>query len=341
MATEIVRRVTTVLVGGANFDLAAQRHAIGVAGALARKKDARRPRLNKNAGSLNPTTSLSTHGEVMRHCNRLLFVILSFSIAGCVDLTAVNDFAKESSLITANKAMLDDTDAQTEARKYNSSYVDPTSKAFTDRLVVTNHALDALNAYMTVLAQLSANDVANVSSDFSAMGTGLKDLHVTEPTVQSGLNAASALTNMLLDAAVRTDIKKLLTAGAQPVADITTYLIDQAQTTENTYNQAIAVNNQYWGDLTKQTRTDEQFCKTANVCSAVYLLATRARDGDSKVLSAKAAAAGAAVKALRKIRADNAALVEHVDHLDAKAVVQLLKNDEPDLMTAIRNLRTL
>jgi hypothetical protein len=277
----------------------------------------------------------------MRHRIPLLFLGISLVISGCVNLTAVNDFAKEGSVIAANKAMLDDTDAQTEARKYDPSYEDPASKDFVDRLAVTNHALDALNGYMTVLAQLSANDVANVSSDFSTIGTGLKDLHVTSSAVQSGLNATSALTNLLLDAAVRGDIKKLLTASGQPIADITGYLIDQAQTTANTYSQAIAVNNKYWGDLTKQGDSDKEFCKSANLCAAVYVLATQARDVDSQSLSAKASAAEAAVAAFRKIRTDNAALVEHVDHLDDQAVIQILKNDEPDLLTAIRNLRSL
>jgi len=272
-----------------------------------------------------------------------------FVLAGCgVNLSAVGDFAKESSLISSNKAMLDDTAAQTEIREYdveegiqNSNFIDPASKEFTDRLAVTNSALKALNGYMTVLAQLSANGVASVSSDFSTIGTALKKLNVTDPAVQPGLNATSAMVNILLDAAVRNDIEKLIRASGAPVDQITAYLLDQAQTTSNTYNQAIAVNDKYWGDLTRQTSEDTKFCKRVNLCKPVYVLTNRARNADRADLSAKAAAADAAVVAFQKIRSDNAALVANVDHLDAAPLIAILKNDEPDLLTAIHNLKAL
>jgi hypothetical protein len=277
----------------------------------------------------------------MRYNGSIVITIACIILSGCVDLTAVSDFAKESSLISSNKAMLDDTAAQTEAHKYYDNFIDPASKAFVDRLAVTNHALDALNGYMTVLAKLSANDVANVTSDFSTIGTELKKLNVTDPAVQPAIAASSALTNLLLDATVRNDIKKLIITSAEPVDKIMAYLVDQAQTTSNTYNQAVAVNNKYWGDLTTQTKEDANFCKLANICKTLYYLADRARDADNASLNSKADAADAAVKAFKKIRVDNAALVANVDHLNGKALVAILKNDEPDLLTAVRNLKSL
>jgi hypothetical protein len=276
------------------------------------------------------------------------FAIACFVLAGCADMTAVGDFAKESSVISSNKAMLDDTVAQTEARDYAkhanqtpNAFADPKSKAFVDRLAVTNAALAALNAYMTVLAQLTGNDMANVSSNFSTIGSTLKSLHVTDPAVQSARNATSALVNILLDAAVRNDIKKLLTAAATPIDQITAYLADQAQTTSNTYNQAIAVNNKYWGDMTGQSAEDARFCKLANLCQTVYLLANRAHAADQADLTAKAAAADAAVVAFQKIRGDNAAMVANVDHLSDQGLIAILKNDEPYLLTAISSLKSL
>ncbi len=285
----------------------------------------------------------------MRYRYNIGLTIACFVLSGCgVNLSAVGDFAKESSLISSNKAMLDDTAAQTEIREYdvengiqNNNFIDPASKEFTDRLAVTNSALEALNGYMTALAQLSANGVANVSSDFSIIGTALKSLNVTDPAVQPGLNATSALVNILLDAAVRNDIEKLLRASAAPVDQITAYLVDQAQTTSNTYNQAIAVNDKFWGVLTHQTGEDIKFCNRVNLCKPVYVLANRARGADRADLSAKAAAADAAVVAFQKIRRDNAALVANVDHLDAAALITILKNDEPDLLSAIHNLKAL
>jgi uncharacterized protein YutE (UPF0331/DUF86 family) len=277
----------------------------------------------------------------------ILPLALCAALSGCVNLSAVGDFAKESSVISANKALLDDTDAQTEAREYAlalnlpNSFADPASKEFTDRLAVTAHALTALNAYMTVLAQLSAKDVANVSSEVSTIGTALKSLNVTDPKLQPGLNAATSLANILLNEVIRKDVKKLIDSAAAPVDDIANYLVDQAQTTSNTYNQAIAVSNRYWGSLTAPSKGDSELCRTANLCKTVSVLANRARDADNKNLSAKAAAADTATAAFKKIRNDNAALVKNTDHLDDKALIAMLKSDEPDLQAAIRTLKSL
>lgn len=263
-------------------------------------------------------------------------------LAGCVNLTPVSNFAKESSVIAANKAMLDDTPAQAEAHLYApNNFIDPTSKTFTDRLAVTNKALAALDGYMSVLAQLSASGTANVSSDFSTIGSGLKSLGITDPTVQPAITATSTLTNIVLEAVVTKDVKTLITKAAGPIDQITSYLVDQAQTTSNTYNQAIAVNNHYWGDLTQQTKQDAQFCKTTNLCKTLYGLANRAHAADVADLNAKAAVADAAVTAFKKIRTDNAALVTNVNQLDAQALVVLLKADEPYLLAAINSLKAL
>ncbi len=277
----------------------------------------------------------------------LLLLTLGVVSSGCVNLTAVGDFAKECSLISSNKAYLDDTDAQNEAREYDNAhhiedrFIDPASKPFTDRLAVTAHALNALNEYMNILAQLSANDAPNVSSDLSPKAATLKSLKVTDPAAQAGLNAAQSLTGILLDGAVRHDVKALIKAAAAPVDEIAMYLTAQAQTTSNTYTQAIAVNNQYWNELTVQSAEDVKLCKSANLCKSIYRLANRARDEDNAKLSAKAAAADAAVNAFKKIRTDNAALVANLDTLSGKTVVAILKRDEPDLLTAVRNVKSL
>jgi hypothetical protein len=285
-------------------------------------------------------------GAIVRLDPMLAFA-LSAALSGCVDLSAVGDFAKESSVISANKALLDDTDAQTEVREYAlalnlpNSFADPASKEFKDRLAVTGHALAALNGYMTVLAQLSAKEAANVSAEVSTIGTALESLNPSDPKLQPGLNAASALANLLLNDAIRKDIKKLIDSAAAPVDEIANYLADQAQTTSNTYTQAIAVSNRYWSSLTAPSKRDAEFCRTANLCKAVDVLADRARDADNKSLSAKAAAADTAAAALKKIRSDNAALVKNTDHLDDKALIAMLKNDEPDLQAAIRATKSL
>jgi hypothetical protein len=262
-------------------------------------------------------------------------------VTGCVDLSAVNDFAKESTVLSSDKGMLDDTAAQTQARSYDSTLLDPKSKEFTDRLAITNQALVALNGYMTVLAQLSANGTPSVSAQISTIDTALKSLNVSDSKLQPSMNAVGALANVLLATAVRSDIRKLVKAAAQPVDQITAYLVDQAQTTSNTYNQAIAGNNRYWGQLTAQTAQDKHFCSTSSICNAVYALVAEARDSEAASLSAKAASADAAAAAFNKIRRDNAALVTDVAHLNSKDLVATLKSDEPELVTAIRNVRSL
>jgi hypothetical protein len=287
---------------------------------------------------------------MMRCHGRVAFLIVALILSGCVDLTAVGNFAKESSQISANKAMLDDTDAQTEARAYahthnmadaESSLADPASAAFKDRLAVTNSALAALNSYMTVLAQLSAKNSASVSSNVSSMESSLKSLKVTDPTVKPALDATSALASILLNATIRQSVAALITNAAAPVRQITIYLADQAQTTSNTYTQAVRFNQQYWSDLTTQTPADKKFCATANLCEAVYALATHARNAASTELTAKAQAAAAAVIAFQKIGKDNDALAANVNNLNSDALVATLKADEPYLLSAIQALESL
>jgi hypothetical protein len=286
----------------------------------------------------------------MRYHGPAAITVIIIVLSGCADLTAVGNFAKESSLITSNKAMLDDTAAQTEARTYahthqmvqiESSLVDPSSKEFTDRLAVTKNALDALNAYMTVLGQLAAKGVPSVSPNVSTIESALTSLKVTDPVIKPSLDATTALANIVLDAIVRKDVAKLIKSSASSVDQVTMYLADQAQTAANTYTQAAAFNDKYWSDLTRQTDKDKEFCASAGLCTPLYVLATRARDSDDVELAAKAKAATAAVTAFQKIRADNAALVANADHLNADALIETLKADEPDLLTAIRNLQTL
>ncbi len=265
-------------------------------------------------------------------------------LSGCgVNLSAVNDFAKEGRLISSHKALLDDTEVQTQLwdLSHHTGPVDPESKEFKDTQAVTQAALKALNGYMKVLSQLSAKDVANVSSDFTTIDSDLTTLNVTNPKVRSGLEASGELAGILLDAAVRSDLKKLIVKAAEPVAQITTYLADQAQITHNVCIQAVAANHEYWAGLTNQTPADREFCSQHTICKPLYALANRALVTEDKDLNAKATAAETAAKAFQNIHDDNAALVSNVDHLDAKALTEILTNDEPYLISAINNLNVL
>ena len=262
---------------------------------------------------------------------KLIIVLCGLAaLTGCLSLTAVNDFAKESSVITANKAMLDDTDAQTIANRYDRNVLSPDSDDFKNRLAVTGACLEVLNGYMTVLAQLSGGSVSNVSSEFSKIGEGLNALNV-DPTYQAIVAAVGALTNVVLDAVVQRDLKKLIGDSKEPVDAILAYLVAQAETTRNTYVQAVAFNNKYWGDLFDTSRVDP----------IVKELGNRAHRADIASLKAKTAAADAAVVAFKKIRADNAALAANASRLDAKALIEQLKADEPYLMAAINALKAL
>jgi len=225
--------------------------------------------------------------------------------------------------------------------RHHTGPVDPESKEFRDTQAVTQAALEALNGYMKVLSELSAKDVANVSSDFSTMDPDLSTLTVTNPKVRSGLEASSALASILLDAAVRNDLKKLIVKAAEPVGQITTYLVDQAQITRNVCIQTVAANHEYWAGLTTQNPANREFCSQHTICKPLYALAKRALVTENNDLNAKAVAAEAAAKAFQKIHDDNAALVNNVDHLDAKALTEILTNDEPYLISAIRDLEAL
>lgn len=286
------------------------------------------------------------------HLNvRIILVALCISQSGCVDLTTVGNFAKESSLISSNKAMLDDTAAQTTVRSYalkhpiagvdEKSLVDPGSQAFKDHLVVTNQALAALNGYMTALTQLSGETSASVRSDAGKFDSALTSFKVTDPAAKPTVDASTALSGILLDGDVRKDVAALIAHSQPYVQQITAYLSDQAQITSNEYAQAISFNQQSWGDLMQQTKADRDFCANVSLCAPIYLLATRARDADDAELAAKAKAAAVAATAFKKIGKDNDALAANIDHLDSDALIAILKSDEPDLLTAISNLQSL
>jgi O6-methylguanine-DNA--protein-cysteine methyltransferase len=278
---------------------------------------------------------------------QFLVLALSAALSGCANLSAVGNFAQESSLISANQALLDDTDAQAQAREYGAAlhaaddFGDPASKAFTDRLSVTHQASSALQAYMTVLAQLSAGDTASVSTEVASISTAVGALNPGDPSLKPRMDAAASLSNLLLNGLVRKDLRQLIQSAAAPVDIITLYLADQAQITSNTYSQAIAVSNRYWGSLTTQSTQDIELCRSANLCKAVYALAGRARASDNADLAAKAAAADAAATAFKKIRSDHAALAAHTAHLDEKELIAQLKTDEPSLLAAIQSVHSL
>lgn len=272
----------------------------------------------------------------------LALAVASISCAtGCVDLKAVGTFASESSIIAANKSAIDATFPQTVAYRYDKTYLNPNSEEFKTNETVTAAALNALNGYMTTLAQISANGVANVDPAFANIATGVRSLKVSDPKAQAVVTEANSLFDIFLDAAIRKDVKRLITSAAGPVDKITSYLVDQAQVTENTYTQAISATNTYWGNLTATTPKDIGLCKDSDVCKTVYILATERWHSQLTSLMKKKAAAEAAAAAFAKIKRDNAMLASNVNHLGATSVIKVLEADEPDLRSAIQSARTL
>lgn len=272
--------------------------------------------------------------------------VVTLALSGCVSLTAVSDFAQESSVISANKAALDDTVAQTQAYRFFQSHpayqqeipewrslADPASADFKARQQVTSAALDVLNSYMTLLAKLSAKDEASVSSGIAGIEAGLKQLNVADPKVKAGLDATAALANIILDAKVRGDVKRLVTASDPQIEQITRYLASSGEVAAIAYDLNIRINSAFWLDATRH-------CVGEN-CGPIVELEARAWHADNAELSTKAKAAKAAANAFNKIGADHAALARHASDLNAKALQEQLKLDEPLLLSAIQNLRSL
>ena len=275
----------------------------------------------------------------MRCLGGIMLAACCMALTGCVDLTAVADFAKESSVITANEAQLNDSAAL--ALLYangNKSALDPNSQQYKDEVTLTQKALTALNSYMGVLAQLSASDLPSVSSETKAIGTDLANLKVSGPEATAALNATTSLTNLLLSALQQRDIKTLVVKAKDPVDTILTYLIAKATLANVNYNGAITLSNEYWSSMVNPTDSDKVFCPKSGLCQPVYVLATRARNADASDLDAKAKAAKNAAAAFTKIKADNDALAQSADHLNAQALIDALKMDEPDLLTVIHSL---
>jgi hypothetical protein len=265
-------------------------------------------------------------------------------LSGCVNLSAVADFAQESSLLTANQAMLDDSAAQATAHLYDRSVEDPDSDAFKAHLIVTRNALAALNAYMNVLTRLTDRGQRTMDPETTKIEGDLALLNVADPKVKAGFDAASALAGILLDGVIRRQVAKLAPASAASIETITLYLADQAQVTANTYSQGANFSTGYWTGLKVRSGQDVKFCQETRLCDAVDALATRTMIADREQLKAKSRAAAAAAEAFRKIGKDHQALVDALKthkKLDDKGLIELLKADEPLLKAAIQNLKAL
>jgi hypothetical protein len=271
----------------------------------------------------------------------VLAVVSIVCVTGCVDLKAVGTFARESSAIARNSSAISATFPQTVAYGYDKSYLSPNSKEFKGNEAITIAALKALDGYMTTLGQISANGVTNVDPEFAKIAAGVKSLKASNAHAQAVITEVGSLFNIVLNAKIHNDVKRLILSSAVPVDKIAMYLVDQSQITVNTYAHAISATNAHWLKLTEVTSQDARLCKNSNICKTVYALAEARWRSQLSLLTRKQAAAQAAELAFIKIGADNASLVKNVNHLGAKSVIKALEADEPDLRNAIQSARTL
>ena len=282
---------------------------------------------------------------------RAIFILAAAAVTltGCIDLTPVGNFAKESSTL-AGATTLDASDALVEVRTAAKSagldpdqgaypVPDPVSSSFKQQQAVTAAASKALSAYMAKLAELSSKSTTSMGADISSISTSLGSLHVADAHAQAALSASQSLANLLTGAAVKYTTRTLILAAAKPVDEITLYLADQAKVLSDDYRNADNLSQDAWSRLRASAGPDVKNCQGSNLCPLVYRLAYRAAADDSVTLRTKAASALQAEVAFEKVRKDHQTLVDNVDHLTAEQVVDELRADEPYIQTAITDLR--
>lgn len=269
----------------------------------------------------------------------------SISLAGCVNMAAVGDFAKSSEVVASNSQLLDAGPVQSQTLQIardaalpaseTSVLEDPNSQEFEDQQAVTVAAGKALAAYMKALNDLTSLNTTKPGSDISSISASLTKLKVADAQTASALSATQALVNLLTSHTVQLKTRTLILNSADAVDQITSYLAAQAQQVAIKYDTSSHIDVDAWTHLMVSAESNPEKCRASGACQSLNRLTRRVIQADQANFAAKAAAARAASTAFQKIQQDNRLLATNVHHLTAKDVTAQLQADAPDLETAI------
>jgi hypothetical protein len=278
-------------------------------------------------------------------------VVGLIGLSGCVDTTAIKNFANESSVISSDTAVIDGSDVAFAAVKQyvnapemSETYPDvlrsgPGTPEFDESKKVATLAAKVLQKYMEVLGKLAGETSVTGGGDVSGIAASLKTFGVTSPKVTPTLDATAKLANLLTAEYVRAELKEVVEQSNPYVQEITAFLARFARQNATLYDKARIVSGVYWQSKVKGCEIVKGNSPVG--CDAIIALATDVHAHDEAVFNQQIDPADAAAAAFEKIGADHQAIVDSAGNFNSTRLLDVLKTDEPVLVGAIRQLSKL
>lgn len=263
----------------------------------------------------------------------LPILLLMLALGACTNLTAVSDFAKLGSNVTASSAAIDSypTAASEQARMApvaTSAARKAQAAKAVDQTKAADLGMQTLSLYLSTLAQLADDKLVDVQASATGIGGSLKTLGVLNAAVAE---PASAVIDLLvtapLDAWRRQAVANLIEQANQPVQKLGTALADFAKVTALTYDQDIAQANIYYRGLGARSHDP-----------AIRALLDEWRMAHTADYAKTRDQALAAETALRKIVQGQAELQAHKNALTGAELKALLAQYQGEILTAAKLL---
>lgn len=262
---------------------------------------------------------------------RLVLALVLVATAGCANLTAVRDFSKLTSEVTASTPAIQSYPAATrelarlapadERAKRNDE-----ARAAVDQTKVAELGLRTLSLYFAALAKLADDSTINMPS--SSIGNSLQSLGAINTSMVTPTNALiNLLTKAALDGWRRRAIATLIEDANDSVKALAEQLADFAKGVAETYRSDISQANIYYRNL--EARSGDP---------AVRAVLDEYRIARVDDYSKARDRALAAETALRKIREAQAKLFEHRADLSGAELKGLLGMYGDDIKQAAKFL---
>ena len=269
---------------------------------------------------------------------RRLLVLFLLVTSACANLSAVRDFAKTSSSITANEPVIsgwphiyDTAQLLAASPQMTASAPDlktklkEEAKAANADVPLALEAGKTLGLYMNILAALADDKLPDVSDQASSISSSLNTLGAVNSNAEDATAGLLKLIGISLDAWRQRAIRDLVKDSDKDVQTIAKFLAATANAVQKADKFAKSVTDQYWeatGALSKDP--------------GIQALLLRAERSDDQSYATRIAQADAAQAAFQKIAADHAMLATHADSLSGDDVRNALASDVPVLLSALR-----
>jgi hypothetical protein len=253
------------------------------------------------------------------------------TIASCANLTAVSDFAKLSSDVTANTpAIVSYPTAAREMARMSPpaerALRNQQAKEAADQTQVAALGLKTLSLYFSTLSKLADNNTVNVKSAASSISSSLQSFGAIKPSIA---DPATAIITLLLtaplDAWRRQAVANLIDRANEPVQRLARDLANFAKGVAQAYDRDISQANIYYTGLGARSSDPGVRAMLDEYRIAHIAEYSKARDQ-----------ALAAETALRKIEQAHADLQAHKSDLNGAELKALLAMYGDDLKQAAK-----